>query len=70
MKKVSIQSSNPNDTAADIEDFIEKAYTSVTKAREGKDFTDEFLKETKKQKTQIVEKILNNMVDEIIEELK
>ena len=70
MSKLVIESSNKHDSPADIEDKLEKAYTSIQMQREKKEFSDLYLKARKNTVDKQVSSIFNNMVEEIIEVLK
>lgn len=70
MPKIIIESSDKRDTQVDIEEKLEKAMSAIIAQREGKQFTDNFLRETKEKADVIVNKLFSNMVKEISEVLK
>ena len=63
--KVVISSTNKNDTPIDIADKIRKAVSIIQSQQDSKQFTDPFLKNIKDQADVVVDKILNNMIQEI-----
>lgn len=65
MSQIIIESSNPNDTPAEIEVKLEKAARTVKLQRENKQFTDIFLKSKKSQTDKIVSALFKNMIKEI-----
>lgn len=65
MSQIIIESSNPNDTPAEIEVKLEKAARTVKLQRENKQFTDVFLKSKKSQTDKIVSALFKNMIKEI-----
>ena len=70
MSKLVIESTNKNDTPADIEDKLEKAYSSIQLQREKKQLSDVYLKVQKDKADKSVNMLFNNMIDEISEVLK
>lgn len=70
MSKIIIESSNKQDTPADIEDKLEKAAESIRLQRETKQFSDLFLKSQKDKADKVVAKVLDNMCKEIENVLK
>lgn len=64
-KQIIIQSTNANDTPTDIEEKLEKAYTSIALQRERKEFTDPFLRDRKTKADKVVTALLQNMIEEI-----
>ena len=70
MKQLVIESTDKNDTITDIEEKLEKAMSAIIAQREGKQFTDNFLRYTKEKADVIVNKLFSNMVKEISEVLK
>ncbi len=70
MSKIMIESSNKNDTPVDIEDKLEKAVESIKLQREGKQFSDKFLKSEKDKADKIVSQVFGSMLDEIEAVLK
>lgn len=70
MSKLVIESSNKQDSAADIEDKLEKAYTSIQMQREKKEFSDIYLKARKDTVDKQVSALFSNMIEEISEVLK
>lgn len=69
MPKIIIESSDKRDTQVDIEEKLEKAVYAIREQREGKQFTDNFLRETKEKADVVVNKLFSNMVKEINEVL-
>ena len=65
MSQIIIESSNPNDTPAEIEVKLEKAARTIKLQRENKQFTDVFLKARKTYTDRIVSDIFKNMIKEI-----
>lgn len=65
MSKIIIESSNPLDSAVDIEEKLEKAVNSIKLQRERKEFNDDFLRAEKHKADQIVKDVFRSMVDEI-----
>ena len=70
MSKLVIESSNKHDSPVDIEDKLEKAYTSIQLQRERKEFRDVFLKSKKDKADGVIASLFNNMIEEISEVLK
>lgn len=70
MSKLVIESTNKNDTPADIEDKLEKAYSSIQLQREKKQLSDVYLKAQKDKADKSVNMLFNSMIDEISEVLK
>lgn len=70
MSKLIIESSNKQDSPADIEDKLEKAYSSVKLQRENKQLSDLYLKSKKEKADKIAFAVFNNMIEEISEVLK
>ena len=70
MSKLVIESTNKHDTPADIEDKLEKAYSSIQLQREKKQLSDVYLKSQKDKADKSVNIIFSNMIDEISEVLK
>ena len=70
MSKLIVESTNKHDSPADIEDKLEKAYTSIQLQRERKEFRDVFLKSKKDKADGVIASLFNNMIDEISEVLK
>lgn len=70
MSKLIIESSNKQDSPADIEDKLEKAFTSIQMQREKKEFSDVYLKSQKDRADKVVSSLFNNMIEEISEVLK
>ena len=66
MSKIIIESTNKNDTQADIEDKLEKALTSIQAQRENKQFSDVYLRDTKEKADKVVRQVFQSMTDEII----
>lgn len=65
MSQIIIESSNPNDTPAEIEVKLEKAARTIKLQRENKQFTDSFLKVRKTTADRIVTAVFQNMIKEI-----
>lgn len=65
MSQIIIESSNPNDTPAEIEMKLEKAARTIKLQRENKQFMDSFLKSKKVAADKIVASIFQNMLKEI-----
>lgn len=65
MSQIIIESSNPNDTPAEIEVKLEKAARTIKLQRENKQFTDSFLKARKTTADRIVTAVFQNMIKEI-----
>ena len=70
MSKIIIESTNKNDSVTDIEEKLEKAYTSIQMQRENKQFSDVYLKSQKDRADKVVSSLFNNMIEEISEVLK
>lgn len=70
MSTIVVESDNPNDSVTDIEEKLEKAVSAVIEQREGKQFTDLFLKKHKEKADKIVQKVFVNMISEIDKVLK
>lgn len=70
MSKIIIESTNKNDSVTDIEEKLEKAYTSIQMQRENKQFSDVFLKSQKDKADKIVSSVFSSMIEEISEVLK
>lgn len=70
MARMIIESSNKADSPADIEDKLEKALSSIRLQREGKEFSDVFLKDLVEQSDKVTEKVFNNMIEEVCAVLK
>lgn len=70
MARMIIESSNKADSPADIEDKLEKALSSIRLQREGKQFSDVFLKDLVEQSDKVTEKVFNNMIEEVCAVLK
>lgn len=70
MSKIIIESTNKNDSVTDIEEKLEKAYTSIQMQRENKQFSDVFLKSQKDKADKVVSSVFSNMIEEILEVLK
>lgn len=70
MSKLIVESSNRLDTPADIEDKIEKAYNSIQLQRDKKEFSDVYLKSKKDKLSQLVDKLLHSMIEEVSEVLE
>lgn len=70
MSKIIIESTNKNDSVTDIEEKLEKAYTSIQMQRENKQFSDVFLKSQKDKADKVVSSVFSNMIEEISEVLK
>lgn len=70
MSKIIIESTNKNDSVTDIEEKLEKAYTSIQMQRENKQFSDVFLKSQKGKADKVVSSVFSNMIEEISEVLK
>lgn len=70
MAKLVIESTNKHDTPADIEDKLEKAYSSIQLQREKKQLSDVYLKAQKDKADKFVNAAFSNMIDEISEVLK
>lgn len=60
-----IQSTNFQDSPANIEDKLEKAMSAVITQRERKELNDEFLRSQKSQADTIVSLVFHNMVQDI-----
>ena len=69
-QKIVVESTNPKDTPADIEDKLEKAVNSIRLQRENKQFSDLYLRQRKDESTTLVKKVFSNMFDEIAEVLQ
>lgn len=67
MSKIIIESTNKNDSVTDIEEKLEKAYTSIQMQRENKQFSDVFLKSQKDKADKVVSSVFSNMIEEISE---
>lgn len=65
MSQIIIESSNPNDTPAEIEVKLEKAARTIKLQRENKQFTDSFLKARKTTADRIMTAVFQNMIKEI-----
>lgn len=65
MSKLIIESSNTNDSVADIEEKLEKAVEMIKLQRERKEFSDVFLKSEKDKADAIVTKVFDSMLGEI-----
>lgn len=70
MSKLVIESTNKHDTPADIEDKLEKAYTSVKLQRDKRQLSDLYLKAKKDKADKSVNLLFNNMIEEIVNVLK
>lgn len=70
MSKLIIESTNKNDSVTDIEEKLEKAYTSIQMQRENKQFSDVFMKAQKDKADKVVTAVFNSMIAEISEVLK
>lgn len=70
MSKIIIESTNKNDSVTDIEEKLEKAYTSIQMQRENKQFSDVFLKSQKDKADKVVSSVFSSMIEEISEVLK
>lgn len=70
MSKIIIESTNKSDSVTDIEEKLEKAYTSIQMQRENKQFSDVFLKSQKDKADKVVSSVFSNMIEEISEVLK
>lgn len=70
MSKIIIESTNKNDSVTDIEEKLEKAYTSIQMQRENKQFSDVFLKSQKDKADKVVYSVFSSMIEEISEVLK
>ena len=64
--KIIVESSDKNDSPVEIEEKLEKAYNSIALQREKKQFTDNYLKNKKDMADKVVEKVFQNMIDEIV----
>ena len=69
MKKLLIKSDDPNDTTYDIEEKLLNAVKSIQLKRESQPITDPYLRAQKEATDQIVRKVFENMVEEILEVL-
>lgn len=65
MSRIIIESSNKQDTPADIEDKLEKAVESIRLQRETKQFNDRFLKSQKDKADRVVAQVFDHMTKEI-----
>lgn len=70
MGKLIIESTNKGDSVTDIEEKLEKAYTSIRMQRENKQFSDVYLKAQKDRADRVVSSVFDNMIEEISEVLK
>lgn len=70
MSKIIIESTNKSDSVTDIEEKLEKAYTSIQIQRENKQFSDVFLKSQKDKADKVVSSVFSSMIEEISEVLK
>lgn len=70
MSKIIIESTNKSDSVTDIEEKLEKAYTSIQMQRENKQFSDVFLKSQKDKADKVVSSVFSSMIEEISEVLK
>ena len=65
MAKLVIESTNKHDTPADIEDKLEKAYSSIQLQREKKQLSDVYLKAQKDRADKYIRLLFDNMITEI-----
>ena len=70
MSRLVVESSDPNDSEADIEDKLEKAARSVQISREAKGLTDPYLKELSDTTDTLIGKVFDSMVDQIAKVLE
>lgn len=70
MSKLIIESTNKEDSVTDIEEKLEKAYTSIRMQRENKQFSDVYLKAQKDRADKVVSSVFDSMIEEISEVLK
>jgi len=69
MKQIIIESTDRNDSPADIEEKLEKAMNSMVIQREKKEFDDNYLKDKRQAADKLVAVIFGNMIKEIQEVL-
>lgn len=70
MSKLVIESTNKQDTPADIEDKLEKALSTIQLQREKRQFSDVFLKDEMEKADRVVNAVFENMLNEIAEVLE
>lgn len=70
MSRLVVESSDPNDSEADIEDKLEKAVRSVQLSREAKGLNDPYLKELSDNTDTLIGKVFDSMVDQIAKVLE
>lgn len=68
-EKLKIVSTNPNDSEADVEIKLEKAVKAVRLKRERNVFKVKALQEKKVQIDKVYERVMKNMINEIIKVL-
>lgn len=67
--KMTVQSSDPADTPADVSDKLEKAYTAMVSAQQSpkKDFPVPYLKHLGDQAETAVNAVFSHMLDEVLD---
>lgn len=69
MSKIIVESTDKNDSVTDIEEKLEKAYSSIQMQRENKQFSDVYLKSQKDKADKVVSSVFNSMIEEIADVL-
>ena len=65
MSKLVVKSSNINDSPADIEDKLEKAFNSIQLQRDKQEFSDVFLKSEKDKADSIILNVFESLISEL-----
>ena len=65
MRQLVIQSTNPNDSPAAIEEILYKAVSALQEKQEKKPIKDKFLREQAKLRDNMFHKVINNMIKEL-----
>lgn len=65
MSRIIIESSNPSDTQADIEDKLYKANRSVQIERESHGLTDPYLRSKSDNLDNIISRVIDSMVEKV-----
>ena len=65
MSKLVVKSSDANDSPADIEDKLEKAFNSIQLQRDKKEFSDVFLKSEKDKADSIILNVFESLISEL-----
>ena len=69
MSKIIVESTDKNDSVTDIEEKLEKAYSSIQMQRENKQFSDVYLKSQKDKADKVVSSVFHSMIEEIADVL-